>query len=69
VIPPERCRIETAHIQCPTCGEAGELLIDCSVTRQEYVEDCQVCCRPMSVVVNIDREGMPSVRVARAYSA
>lgn len=25
--------------------------MDCSVERQEYIEDCSVCCRPMVVTV------------------
>lgn len=40
--------------RCPNCGEPVELLIDSSVSSQEYIEDCQVCCRPMVVSVNID---------------
>ena len=34
---------------CPYCGEPIELLIDTSIAEQEYVEDCEVCCRPMVV--------------------
>lgn len=36
-------------VQCPYCWEAIELLVDCSVDSQEYVEDCSVCCRPIIV--------------------
>lgn len=25
------------------------MLLDCSVTAQRYVEDCEVCCRPIEV--------------------
>ncbi|GAA4356637.1 CPXCG motif-containing cysteine-rich protein [Kangiella marina] len=41
-------------ISCPYCGEVITVLIDNSVPYQEYIEDCQVCCRPIefSVVVN-----------------
>ena len=61
--------LETTHVRCPACGETVELLIDCSVARQEYVEDCEVCCRPMNVLARLDRDGVPDVRVSRAYSA
>jgi Cysteine-rich CPXCG len=61
--------LETTQLQCPACGETIELLIDCSVSHQEYVEDCEVCCRPMNVAVRIDRNGLPEVRASRAYSA
>lgn len=40
------------QIHCPYCGEALIVLIDPSVPQQEYIEDCQVCCRPM--VLQID---------------
>jgi len=43
--------LESAFIDCPYCGEELELLIDCSVPRQEYVEDCAVCCKPIVVTV------------------
>jgi hypothetical protein len=42
---------ETKQIYCPYCGETLEVAIDCSVRRQEYIEDCQVCCQPMALTV------------------
>ena len=39
-------------VSCPFCGEVGTLLIDVTAgRRQQYVEDCWVCCRPMEVTV------------------
>jgi len=38
-------------ISCPYCGETISVLIDCSVEQQEYIEDCQVCCRPITIKV------------------
>ena len=32
-------------------------LIDSSLPEQEYVEDCQVCCRPIVFNVSIDADG------------
>ncbi|WP_292440891.1 CPXCG motif-containing cysteine-rich protein [Methylophaga sp.] len=32
---------------CPYCGEHFTVLIDCSVSEQQYIEDCEVCCRPI----------------------
>ncbi|MEM7765547.1 MAG: CPXCG motif-containing cysteine-rich protein [Pseudomonadota bacterium] len=34
---------------CPFCGEPIDLLIDISAGDSSYVEDCQVCCRPMQI--------------------
>lgn len=36
-------------VQCPYCGETIELLVEDSAEVQEYVEDCEVCCRPIAV--------------------
>lgn len=36
---------------CPYCGAAISMLLDLSVDRQDYVEDCEVCCRPIRVRV------------------
>lgn len=48
---------------CPYCGEAIEILLDASVPEQEYVEDCQVCCRPMVIHCYVDEESTDDVSV------
>jgi Cysteine-rich CPXCG len=53
--------LESCGIQCPYCGEYLEVQIDCSVPNQSYIEDCQVCCRPMLLRVTLDDSGLPSV--------
>lgn len=45
--------IETT-VQCPYCWEEFNLLVDASVESQEYVEDCEVCCRPIDFVIEVD---------------
>ena len=44
-------------VQCPYCGELLCVLIDPSIQHQEYIEDCQVCCRPIFFDVSISMEG------------
>jgi hypothetical protein len=39
----------TAEVTCPYCGETITLLLDLSVEAQSYIEDCSVCCQPMTV--------------------
>jgi hypothetical protein len=51
-------------IQCPYCGEQIEILIDTSVALQCYIEDCQVCCRPIDIDVAVDEDGLPCVTVS-----
>jgi len=48
-------------IHCPYCGELISVLIDCSVEQQEYIEDCQVCCRPITFKVESTYDGDPMV--------
>jgi hypothetical protein len=45
--------LENAGVQCPYCGEWIELMVDCSVSRQDYIEDCSVCCKPIALSISI----------------
>ena len=38
-------------IGCPYCGELIDVLINPEDAGTEYVEDCQVCCRPIFILV------------------
>lgn len=56
-----------ALVSCPYCGEEVEIALDPgSGTRQEYVEDCEVCCRPWLVSVAYGPDGAAEVDVAAA---
>lgn len=41
--------LEEREVDCPYCGERITVLLDLSVPAQRYVEDCQVCCRPIEL--------------------
>ena len=43
----------TQQISCPYCGETIELIVDCSIEEQNYIEDCEVCCRPINLFVSV----------------
>ncbi len=48
----------TAGYDCPVCGERNELLIDpTGGEKQEFVEDCAVCCNPLVIAVRLVAEG------------
>ncbi|WP_243049936.1 CPXCG motif-containing cysteine-rich protein [Dyella sp. RRB7] len=49
--------LDPVLIYCPYCGEPIEILVDASVDSQRYVEDCQVCCRPIEIAVVVDEDG------------
>jgi hypothetical protein len=44
-------------ITCPYCGEWITIHLDLSAGSQTCVEDCQVCCQPMQIVVNVAVDG------------
>jgi hypothetical protein len=47
-----------ALVTCPYCAETVEIALDPgSGADQQYVEDCEVCCRPWRVSVTYDRHG------------
>ena len=52
---------QTVRIQCPYCGELIEIVVELSASRQDYIEDCQVCCKPISLRVSLDADGEPAV--------
>ena len=44
---------ESLSIACPHCGETFSLAFDESEGSAEFIVDCEVCCRPMTVVVRV----------------
>ncbi|NNF07134.1 MAG: CPXCG motif-containing cysteine-rich protein [Candidatus Eisenbacteria bacterium] len=53
------------RVRCPYCGESIAVLLDSSVPFQTYVEDCQVCCRPISFSVGVGEGGEIDLRVSQ----
>ena len=42
---------------CPYCWQTISFLLDPDEEQGSYVEDCEVCCRPIEVTVEFDEEG------------
>ena len=41
--------------ECPYCGEPITMVLDLSGDgEQDYIEDCEVCCRPVRVRFHVD---------------
>ena len=59
--------LETVNVICPYCGEQNQLVIDKSISHQEYIEDCAICCRPITLLIAVDDVGDIAV-VARSES-
>lgn len=49
--------LEDRSIDCPYCGESIDIFLDHSVSQQGYVEDCQVCCRPINISFSVKPNG------------
>lgn len=39
---------------CPYCAAEVSMLLDPADSAQPYIEDCEVCCRPIRVQFEID---------------
>jgi hypothetical protein len=50
-------------VECPYCGENIDVLVDQSEEQQNYIEDCQVCCRPIVFNVTVDSDGDANITV------
>ncbi len=37
--------------QCPYCWQDISMLLDNSILKQSYIEDCEVCCNPIQVTL------------------
>jgi len=54
--------LETS-ISCPYCGERNSVTIETLDQSQEYIEDCQVCCRPITFDIIVALDGGSSISV------
>jgi hypothetical protein len=53
-------------IDCPYCGETFETAVDASAgDRQQQIEDCAICCQPITVLVAVGADGEIAVRSLR----
>jgi hypothetical protein len=58
--------LEFVAVLCPWCGERLETRIDLTAAEVSYIEDCEVCCRPIEFSLERDLQGaLLSVGVRR----
>ncbi len=41
---------------CPYCWETISMVLDPSEEESEYIEDCEVCCRPIEISFRFSEE-------------
>ena len=55
---------------CAFCGEENEVFVDGSgARRQQFTEDCTVCCRPNLLTITIGYDDSVTIDVEREYDA
>lgn len=55
---------ESKTLDCPYCGAETVVVLDLTLGGQEYVEDCQVCCRPIAINYSIDEDGYVDLKTS-----
>lgn len=68
---PEDVRYETKDVRyntkmiehfftCPYCGAEISMLLEPFPGRQEYIEDCEVCCNPIKISFEMEGDELRS---------
>lgn len=57
--PGESCAAlgDFVELQCPACGEVYGTHVDLTDGSRVYIEDCQVCCQPMQISLEVNDAG------------
>lgn len=59
-------KLSEQDIDCPYCGETISVFIDSQEAGTQYIEDCQMCCRP--IVFQIEDSGYDDAPAVRVYA-
>lgn len=51
---------------CPHCFQEVSMLVDSSIAKQSYIEDCEVCCNPLQIQLTIEEGGVASFEATAA---
>jgi len=55
--------MEEHFLQCPYCWQNISMLLDPSISRQKYVEDCEICCNPIEIAIIFQEFELVSLEV------
>lgn len=39
---------------CPSCATKVSILVDTSINNQDFIEDCELCCRPIRFQIKVE---------------
>ena len=48
---------EFVELRCPWCGEVYGIHVDLTDCSRQWIEDCQVCCQPIEVGLEVGEQG------------
>jgi len=57
---------DSISIQCPHCGETFSLTVDPSEGSSDFIVDCEVCCRPMTISLRMNGGEIEGVDVTES---
>jgi hypothetical protein len=49
---------------CPYCGAPISMILEPLYSRQEYIEDCEVCCNPIQITFAGGPDGLTEFMAA-----
>jgi hypothetical protein len=56
-----------AQVQCPFCHETFSIpIFKEEGAEQEFVYDCEICCRPIQISVAYENDGIPNIKIDRS---
>ncbi len=58
--------VEEIEIECPQCGEIFTIEVETTTPRLDLIEDCAVCCRPMTIQVQCEPGAVIEVKITAA---
>ncbi|HCU90828.1 MAG TPA: CPXCG motif-containing cysteine-rich protein [Gammaproteobacteria bacterium] len=58
--------LDEHHFSCPYCGESISMMLDLSIKEQTYIEDCEVCCRPIELSYRSENNFTDDFKYGRA---
>lgn len=49
---------------CPYCWQEISFVLDLSISEQTYIEDCEVCCRPIQIAYAAENDELTDFQAA-----
>lgn len=55
------------YFSCPYCWQEISIMIDTSVDHQNYIEDCENCCNPIEITLQIQDKQLIDFSIQKPY--